>query len=502
MPPEDFPAYRARLHQRLGVVAEVLLPGASITPRDDADVLGLLDPLARSVQRDPGGGRLWILFAAVAGAFPTPGQHERLRRRLALVEESQAASEVLAGTLEAAAGAGDWNRPIRVVREVTVVDVNFCAKYVHNTGIQRVVREVMPHLVRLGGDGMQLVAWSRRSGITRTLTALERQRVIDWRALGAGTALDQPGQPDELIVPWNCRVFLPEVPESALCERLAALAEFSNNSVVAIGYDTIPIGSADLVTSSESERFARYLTVLKHVDGIVAISQSVAREFSGYSNALVAQGLRGPKIECVTLAADPPKPSREDADQANDDRLPLILAVGSHEPRKNQDAVLFAVTSLLSSGLKFRTVFVGGGDRRRTLPFDRALQRLRKERGWQIESRRGMKDRELFQLYRDARFSAFVSLHEGYGLPVVESLALGTPVLTSDYGSLAEIASGGGCVTTDPRDDAHIIEKMRTLLEDDDLILRLQAEAAARPVRTWETYATELLVAAGLGGQA
>ena len=38
----------------------------------------------------------------------------------------------------------------------------------------------------------------------------------------------------------------------------------------------------------------------------------------------------------------------------------------------------------------------------------------------------------------------FPSVHEGYGLPVAESLALGTPVITTEYGSTAEIAAGGG----------------------------------------------------------
>jgi glycosyltransferase involved in cell wall biosynthesis len=455
----------------------------------------LLAKLAEAVRVEPGGGRLWLLFTAVAGAFPTPDEYEATRRKLALALPGEAASVVLYESRSAAENAGDWVRPLRVVEREAIADVNFCAKYVHNTGIQRVVREVMPHLMLQSKGTLQLVAWTRLSGVFRSLSATERRRVVAWR--GSMETVIETSVRDELIVPWKCRILLPEVPQPDLCERLAALAQFSNNRVSVIGYDTIPVGSSDLVGPEESERFARYLTVLKHVDSIVAISESVAGEFRGFTHALTAQGIGGPTILSVPLAADPP-PAELPQRPAQLDALPLLVAVGSHEPRKNQDAVLFALTELLRRGLRFRTIFIGGGSRARTLPFDRALRRLRRDHGWQIESRRGMKDAELWRLYAEARFSVFISLHEGYGLPVVESLVLGTPVLTSNYGSLAEIAAQGGCLTVNPRDDVGIVDALERMLTDDDLIFRLTAEAEARSPRTWSDYGADLWNTAGL----
>ena len=98
----------------------------------------------------------------------------------------------------------------------------------------------------------------------------------------------------------------------------------------------------------------------------------------------------------------------------------------------------------------------------------------------------------MWNLVRTARFSVFVSLHEGYGLPVAESLAVGTPVLTTNYGSTAEIAAEGGALVVDPRDDDALVASMRRLLVDDTLIQQLQADALRRPVRTWDDYAREL----------
>jgi glycosyltransferase involved in cell wall biosynthesis len=83
-------------------------------------------------------------------------------------------------------------------------------------------------------------------------------------------------------------------------------------------------------------------------------------------------------------------------------------------------------------------------------------------------------------------------LHEGYGLPVAESLAYGTPALTTDYGSTAEIAAEGGALTVDPRDDDALVNAMRRLLTDDDLVTELEQAAGARPIRTWDDYAREL----------
>ena len=86
----------------------------------------------------------------------------------------------------------------------------------------------------------------------------------------------------------------------------------------------------------------------------------------------------------------------------------------------------------------------------------------------------------------------FPSVNEGFGLPVAESLACGTPVITSNFGAMKEIAdAGGGALLVDPRDDDSVTDGMRALLTDDALLARLAAEAVARPVGSWDVYAEE-----------
>ena len=103
-----------------------------------------------------------------------------------------------------------------------------------------------------------------------------------------------------------------------------------------------------------------------------------------------------------------------------------------------------------------------------------------------------MPDRQLWAAYRLARCTLFPSLHEGFGLPVAESLAAGTPAVTSNFGSMAEIADGGGAMTVDPHDDHSIADALRVLITDDAEHARLVEQARRRTVRTWDDYAGEL----------
>ncbi len=404
----------------------------------------------------------------------------------------------LHSTVDLASREGGSLRTMRIESERTLVDVNFCATYDHNTGLQRVVRKTMPYWAQ-AGHPVEFVAWTHDGDGYRALSDEERERVLNWderqkRTANSGgrtsrrKARDAVQDGEVLIVPWRTMIVVPEVPFQHLCRKIAAAASLSGNVVSLVGYDAIPLVSADSQPLAESERFAHYLTIVKHAHLVVGISESASGEFAGFRRALTAQGLPGPQIATVPLAREaplaPPKRARPES-------APLVLCVGSHEPRKNQDAVLYAAENLHAEGLNFEMVFVGGGSRSAIHHFDSRVRSIRR-RGFAVRSLRGTSDQELVELYDRARFSVFVSLHEGYGLPVVESLHHGTPVLTSNYGSLAEIARLGGCVLVDPRDDSQILEAMRRMLIDDELIGRLRGEADSIPERPWSVYAAEL----------
>ena len=453
---------------------------------DDGTVEELASRLAQVAARAEGedaGSVAWLAFTAFFGRFPTEVELARFRRELLLQTEPIRALLVTGQTIDRRGPAA--LRDLKIVADRPVVDVGHAATSDHATGIQRVIRQTIPHWVR---RGVELVAWHADDRGWRELDGTERARV------GVPPEVHSAGA---LVVPWRTTVILPEVSSVDRASTLAALAAHSGSRVALIGYDLIPIVSAELVDAAESERMGQFLAVVKSAAVVAGISESASSEFRGYAHALGAQGLTGPEVVTVPLAEEPVPATGHERVEADP---PLILCVGSHEPRKNQSTVLAAAIRLHAEGVPFRLVFVGGGSRVRIGPFDLELERLRRD-GVPVSAERLLDDAGLAALYDAARCTVMISLHEGFGLPVVESLARGVPVLTSDHGSLAEVAQAGGCVTVDATDVEAVTAAFRALVTDDELIARLRAEAAARPTRTWRQYADELWDALTGGGR-
>jgi glycosyltransferase involved in cell wall biosynthesis len=480
---EPGPALDA-LHGRLLAVAPDLLGSAPRLPDDLGQATAeLLRLLVEATAEADDAARVWLLLAAVSAVFPLDEDVRDARRRLELAPPSEGVLWLLDWAHRVVTERGSALFGAQVVRDGVVADVDFTAKHDLQTGIQRVVRRLLPRWS--ASHEVVLAVWTEHTGAFRAADDDEQDRVLRWvRPLRRAP---RRGDVATVLLPWRSTVVLPEVPGREQCARLAALAEHSGNRVAAIGYDCIPVVSADLMPDVEPTRFVQYLTVVKHTDVVAGISASAAEEFRGFASALPAQGLAGPRVVSVPLAGDAADPGPA-PDRSGD--VPEVLVVGSHEPRKNHLAVLHAAEVLWREGLRFRLHLIGGPGWT-TTAFDERLAALRSA-GRDVEAQRSADDDALWAAYRNARFSVFPSLHEGYGLPVVEALALGTPVVATSYGSVGELAADGGVVPVDPRDDDALADAMRSLLVDDELLDRLRAEARDRPARTWDDYAREL----------
>jgi glycosyltransferase involved in cell wall biosynthesis len=256
----------------------------------------------------------------------------------------------------------------------------------------------------------------------------------------------------------------------------------------------VPLTSPETTQLGFAGVFAGNLAAVRSFDRIATISQAAATEYSGWRAMLTAIGLTGPAIASVPLPVEGEEPTEEDLSEARArfllDPLPLVLVVGSHEPRKNHLAVLHAAELLWREGVSFSLSFVGGNSWN-SAAFSRRLTELQRG-GRPVDTESRLSDGQLWAAYRLARCTVFPSLNEGFGLPVAESLAAGTPAITSDFGSMLEIAADGGALTVDPHDDHALADALRQLLTDDALHTRLHRAALARPPRTWDMYADEV----------
>ena len=89
-------------------------------------------------------------------------------------------------------------------------------------------------------------------------------------------------------------------------------------------------------------------------------------------------------------------------------------------------------------------------------------------------------------------FTIFASNDEGYGLPIAESLAHGVPCLTANFGAMAEVATGGGCLTCNVNDPEKLTEAIRTLHEDRAMRRKLRHEISNRQFRDWKIYCQDV----------
>jgi glycosyltransferase involved in cell wall biosynthesis len=476
---------RTALRQRIAAVLTALgqPPAAEISTRD------LLAALESSLD-GAGSDRFWLALSAVGGRLPHHAEVLRAKR-IATVEGPLAGlTRVLRGMRPGwPFTRGEWPA-VEIVSGETLVDVHHTAQTSFATGIQRVARQSIQRWVR--DHEVTLVGWTRTEDGLRRLSTDEQDR-----ALNGGAPRSTPGsrRPATLLIPWGCRYVLPELladPERT--RRLRGLVEFSGSSTGVIGFDCVPLTSAETTALGMTGGFALSLASVASMDRVATISSSAAAEYRGWREMLGGVGRLGPAIEPIPLPVEAGEASAQGLAQARDLMVvgdqPMVLVVGSHEPRKNHLAVLHAAELLWREGLRFSLNFVGGNAWNND-GFTNRLAELQAQ-GRPVQSISAVTDDLLWAGYRLARCTLFPSFNEGFGLPVAESLGCGTPVITSNFGSMLEIVEdGGGALTVDPRDDHAIADALRSLLTDDDLHARLTAQAQARPVRTWDEYADQ-----------
>ena len=209
----------------------------------------------------------------------------------------------------------------------------------------------------------------------------------------------------------------------------------------------------------------------RRADVIITVSQAAADEIVSHSPIPAA------RIQVVSNGVDPP-PADAAADAATLERLGVagrryVFWVGSLEPRKGVGTLVEAMAALRRRhpGLDVDTVLAGfEGWRNETAvaPGDMAVLGRSLHRLGQV------RESDLWALYRGAEVFAFPSLHEGFGLPVVEAMSQGVPVVASAIPALSEVA-GGAAVLVEPGQPDAWAAAIEGLLGDD----RTRSELAA-----------------------
>lgn len=154
-----------------------------------------------------------------------------------------------------------------------------------------------------------------------------------------------------------------------------------------------------------------------------------------------------------------------------------VLFLGTLEPRKNVQGLLDAYAALVTRWPEAPPLVLAG---RRTPEADLWLEASqRPPLAGRVEYRGYVPDRERRALYEGARLLVLPSFDEGFGLPVVEAMTLGIPVVASDRGALPEVC-GGAAVLVDPADRGSICRGIERVLREPGLAERLAERGTSR----------------------
>lgn len=167
-----------------------------------------------------------------------------------------------------------------------------------------------------------------------------------------------------------------------------------------------------------------------------------------------------------------------------------ILYIGSLEVRKNLQRLLTAFASVRDAGLPHQLVVVGAA-KWRTSPIFHTVETLGLQK--EVIFTGFAADADLPALYSGADLFIFPSLYEGFGLPPLEAMACGTPVITSNVSSLPEVV-GGAAITVDPNDTSAIAKAILHILNDADTAEQLRQRGFQRAAQfSWTRTAREYL---------
>jgi len=230
-------------------------------------------------------------------------------------------------------------------------------------------------------------------------------------------------------------------------------------------------------------RRAFYRRSARGADVVITDSEFSKREI------VEAYGLDPDRIDVVPLAAGrvfepgPPLPLPPGVS------VPYVLHVGDLHARRNLPMVARAVAELrsMSAACRRLTLVLVGTDRG-TGDALRALARGQSNAPVFLDN---LPDLALLALYRSAAALVYPSRYEGFGLPLLEAMASGTPVVAASAASIPEVV-GGAAVLLDPDDDAGWRDAIRRLLEDEAFSQTLREAGSARAATfSWKRTAEE-----------
>jgi glycosyltransferase involved in cell wall biosynthesis len=339
-------------------------------------------------------------------------------------------------------------------------------------GIQRVVRELLSHW-----PYDRIKARIARFDPLRGLTPLSERaiRILTDKEPGAGEmsydaligslrSADTEADP----LPSDYRVFIPEVfYDHARCRF------YEGRAPAMLAYDFLPFLRPDLFASPSSVGLMPYLRLLSKAPQVAFISEQTKRE---YEIRIARRRAAGPVLP---LGADGLAVKR----QVWRTGRTGYVCIGSLDTRKNQHLVVEAFIRLWEGGHAIPLTLIGRAFEGHKFEWLNAARRFP-----QFQWLSGATDADVAEMIGRARATIYVSEAEGYGLPPVESLAIGIPVIVAASCPSVAMLEPRGMRQLEPVTPQAIAAAV-IALEDDSAAATLWREAETLKLGTWRNFA-------------
>ena len=234
--------------------------------------------------------------------------------------------------------------------------------------------------------------------------------------------------------------------------------------IVVTVHDIAPLVLPEILSNGVKRAYAKLLIerAVKQAAAILSVSEFTAKELHERLRVPAQKiTVTHPGLDAGWPAAAPP--------HVEPDGVPYVLYVGNVKPNKNLQLLLRAFERVRDI-VPYRLVLAG-----RMRGFgtnDEAVIRQADLMGNRVRFADEISDKELISLYAGAKALCLPSLYEGFGLPLLEAMQLGCPVLCSTAGSLPEVA-GDAALYFDPKDDLGLATRL-TQVEDTALMNALR----------------------------
>ncbi len=361
-----------------------------------------------------------------------------------------------------------------------------------------------PARIRVGFDGRALS--SPAGGVRRYAHELfwalaECEEQVELVALGPPPGVELPpsiiGRPARLGLPTNLGWTLAGLPLTA---RGASLDAFHGPAYTAplwaMPATVLTVHDVSYARHPEWYPYRRdpirrafYRACARRADLLITDSEFSSQEIQA------AYGIEASRIAIVPLGVGPPFVPAAPAENGNPagSDSPYVIHVGDLHPRRNLHTALRAVLSVRqsTSALSRLRLILVGVDRGSAAQLEELVGSAGQRDS--LVFKNAVSDEELAELYRSALALVYPSRYEGFGLPLVEAMACGTPVVASNAGSIPEVV-GSASRLLDPDDVDGFAAAISGIATDAGLRARLRDASLERASRfSWQRVARDTI---------